>query len=74
MNIQIRTETPADYARIAEINARSFAPGTAMPPEYDFVPQVALVDIARHNPQFDPGLSLVACVQDRVIGQVLFPL
>ena len=72
MNILVRSETPADYSRIAEINARAFGPGTAMPPAYDFVPEVALVDMARHNPQFDPELALVACVQDRVIGQALF--
>ncbi len=72
MNILVRSETPADYSRIAEINARAFGPGTAMPPAYDFVPEVALVDMARHNPQFDPELALAACVQDRVIGQVLF--
>lgn len=63
MGINIRPETVQDYPAIAAINARAFG----------FAPSEALiVALARHHPAFDPELSLVAELDGRVIGHVLF--
>ncbi|MEP7291007.1 MAG: N-acetyltransferase [Chloroflexota bacterium] len=59
----IRSETVADYAAIARVNARAF----------DTSPLVyTIVDLHRHRPRFDPELSLVAEVDGCVVGHVLF--
>ena len=61
--IKIRPETIADYAAIARVNARAF----------DTHVKVAwLVSLHRHRTRFDPELSLVAEVDGRIVGHVLF--
>lgn len=62
MSITIRPETPADYAAIAQVNARAFAEAG----------EAALVDALRHRQAFDPQLSLVAVAQGQVVGHALF--
>jgi len=61
--IKIRSETIADYAAIARVNARAFDPHVSVP---------FLIDLHRHRTRFDPDLSLVAEVDGQVIGHVLF--
>ncbi len=58
----IRPETPADYAAIAAVNARAF--GRAAEP--------AIVALLRQGPRYEPALSLVAELDGRVAGHVLF--
>jgi predicted N-acetyltransferase YhbS len=58
----IRTETPADYAAIARVNALAFGR----------VGEVLLVDALRHRAGFDPELSLVAEQDGEIIGHGLF--
>ncbi len=60
--IHIRPETPADYAAIAGVNARAF--GRAA--------EAVIVDLLRHRARFDPELSLVAELDGRMVGHVLF--
>jgi predicted N-acetyltransferase YhbS len=63
LQITVRSETIADYAAIARVNARAF----------DTSPMVALIPtLHRHRRRFDPDLSLVAEVDGQVVGHVLF--
>ncbi|MCM1992175.1 GNAT family N-acetyltransferase [Oceanirhabdus seepicola] len=64
MNIKIRSEQIKDYRRIAEINALAF--------EGEYVGEVTMVDSLRHGTMFDQELSLVAEVEGKVMGHVLF--
>jgi len=59
----IRPETVADYAGIADVQVRAFGhrPGEAL-----------IVALHRQRGAFDPELSLVAEVDGRVVGHVLF--
>lgn len=61
--MKIRPETPHDYAAIATINARAFSnrPDEAL-----------IVALHRHRSAFDPELSLIVEVDDKIIGHVLF--
>ena len=61
--MSLRPESPSDYAAIAELTALAFD-GRAVEP--------AIVALLRQSPRFDPGLSLVAEVDGRVVGHVLF--
>ncbi|MCC7206750.1 MAG: N-acetyltransferase [Anaerolineae bacterium] len=62
-NVRIRPETPADYAAIADVNARAFANSAAEP---------VIVALQRARPGFDPELSLVAERDGQIVGHVLF--
>jgi putative acetyltransferase len=62
-DITIRKETPADRAAIFEVNLRAFG----QPAE------ATLVDALRRDGDFIPELSLVAVVEGRVAGHILFP-
>ncbi|MEQ8675491.1 MAG: N-acetyltransferase [Aggregatilineales bacterium] len=61
--MNIRPETPHDYAAIATINARAFSnrPDEAL-----------IVALHRHRADFDPDLSLVMESDGQIIGHVLF--
>lgn len=59
----IRPETPADIAAIHAVNRLAFDGREAEP---------GLVDAIRHSADFIPELSLVAVVDDRVVGHILF--
>ena len=72
MKVYIRSEQTADYARIADINALTFAANLDSPSENTYLPEVTLVDALRHGSNFDPQLSLVAEVSSQVVGHVLF--
>jgi putative acetyltransferase len=62
-DITIRPETPADRAAIFEVNLRAFG----QPAE------ATLVDGLRRDGDFIPELSLVAVVEGRIAGHILFP-
>lgn len=59
----IRSETPHDYAVIADIHVRAFE---------ERADEALIVSLSRHRSTFDPDLSLVAEEGGRVIGHVLF--
>lgn len=61
--MQIRAETPQDYAAIAEVHARAFG-GSAQVP--------SIVVLHRQRAAFDPELSLLAEEDGRLLGHVLF--
>ena len=63
MSVTVRPEHPADYAAIAHLTALAFDGRAAEP---------AIVALLRQSPRFDPALSLVAEVDGRVVGHVLF--
>lgn len=65
MNIIIRSEQEKDYSQIAEIHAMAF--------DYSYgMGEVLLVDALRHKESFDKELSLVAELDGRIVGHVLF--
>ncbi|MDQ3704819.1 MAG: GNAT family N-acetyltransferase [Chloroflexota bacterium] len=59
----MRPETIHDYAAIAEINVQAFDNRAA---------EALIVTLLRNRPQFDPELSLVAEIDGRLVGHVLF--
>src|SRR5688500_8847762 len=59
----IRPEIPADYHTIGNINAIAFGNRAA---------EAAIVALLRQHARFDPELSLVAVLDDQVVGHVLF--
>lgn len=61
--MQIRPETAADYAAIADIHIQAFDNRSA---------EAAIVALLRQRPSYDPELSLVAEIDGRVVGHVLF--
>src|SRR5262245_32971628 len=63
MQVTIRPERVADYPSIADVNAQAFDGRAAEP---------AMVALLRQGQRFDPGLSLVAEVESRVVGHALF--
>jgi putative acetyltransferase len=60
--MNIRPETPYDYADIADLHTRAFGR----------TPEALIVSLLRHRREFDPELSLVAEVDGRVVGHALF--
>jgi len=62
-DITIRPETPADIPAIFEVNLRAFG----QPAE------ATLVDALRRDGDFIPEFSLVAVVEGRIAGHILFP-
>ncbi len=61
--MNIRPETPADYAAIADMTIRAFGQRLG---------EALLVALARQHPFYDPELSLVAEVNGQVAGHALF--
>jgi putative acetyltransferase len=59
----IRPETVRDYATIAAVHAYAFDNHAA---------EAAIVALLRHRATFDPELSLVAEVEGKIVGHVLF--
>jgi putative acetyltransferase len=67
VTLVVRAETPADFAAVDDVVQRCFAlVGTAVAEE------VLLVRGIRALPEFDPELSLVADLDGRIIGHLLF--
>jgi predicted N-acetyltransferase YhbS len=65
LNIKIRKEEYDDYKSIAKINVLAFSSDR-------YIGEVALIDSLRHCVSFDRELSLVAEVDGKVVGYVLF--
>jgi putative acetyltransferase len=61
--VKIRSETPRDYAAIANLHARAFGGRGS---------EGAIVSLLRHRAGFDPDLSLVAELDGQIVGHVLF--
>jgi putative acetyltransferase len=61
--MQIRPETPRDYAAIADINIRAFG---------ERLNEAHIVAFQRQRSAFDPELSLVAEIDGKAVGHVLF--
>jgi predicted N-acetyltransferase YhbS len=61
-NLKIRSETIADYPAIAAVNFAAFG----------MIEEGSIVVLQRQSENFDPELSLVAEVDGRVVGHVLF--
>lgn len=62
MIIAIRPEIPADYAEVFEVNQLAFGQdGEAL-----------LVDALRKSEAFVPSLSLVAVLENSIVGHILF--
>jgi putative acetyltransferase len=61
--MNIRPETPADYADIADLQVHAFGGQIA---------EALLIAFLRQRRDFDPELSLVAEVDQRIVGHVLF--
>lgn len=69
MDIRIRSERISDYNGIANVNYEAFL---GWHPDNPYVSEPILVDLLRHNSMFDPDLSLVAELDGKVAGHVLF--
>ncbi len=62
MNFTIRQENKADFKNIYELNLLAF----------EEKEEAVLVDLLRENDEFIPQLSLVALLNDEIIGHILF--
>ena len=62
MNLTIRQENIADYKNIYELNLLAF----------EEKEEAILVDLLRKNNEFIPQLSLVALLNNEIIGHILF--
>lgn len=69
MNIILRSERVSDYAAIANINYDAFL---AWHPDNNYVSEITMVDLLRHNSKFDSELSIVAELDGEVVGHGLF--
>ncbi|MBD2450356.1 N-acetyltransferase [Nostoc sp. FACHB-152] len=58
----IRTETPQDYAAIAEVNTLAFGQEN----------EAKLIEAIRHSDRYIPELALVAEIDNLIVGQILF--
>ena len=65
--MKIRQEQPSDYAAVYEVVKTAFA--TA---EHSDGTEQDLVEALRHSPSFIPELSLVAVLDGKIVGHVLF--
>lgn len=65
--MDIRQERPSDYAAVYEVVETAFA--TA---EYSDGNEQNLVTALRHSPSFIPELSLVAAIDGKIVGHILF--
>ncbi len=62
MNITIRQENKTDYKKIYELNLLAF----------EEKEEAVLVELLRENDKFIPQLSLVALLNNKVVGHILF--
>lgn len=62
MDILIRRETPKDYPSIYKVNCEAFGKNN----------EAQLVDRLRYCKSFIPELSLVATINDHIVGYILF--
>ena len=62
MNLTIRQENIADYEKIYELNLIAF----------EEKEEAILVDLLRKKDEFIPQLSLVALLNDEIVGHILF--
>lgn len=62
MDIIIRAESKEDYGHITRVNTLAFGQKH----------EGMLIDKLRKTDKFDPNLSLVATVKDRIVGHILF--
>ena len=62
MEISIRKETSNDYSDVYAINKQAF----------EEEEEAKLVEILRHSSAFIPELSLVAIIEDNIVGHILF--
>jgi putative acetyltransferase len=69
VTLVVRAETPADFAAVDDVVQQCFARGATGVAE-----EVLLVRGIRALPEFDPELSLVAELDGRIIGHLLFSL
>ena len=65
--MEIRQERPADYEAVYEVVKTAFA--TA---EHSDGTEQDLVAALRHSPSFIPELSLVALLDGKIVGHILF--
>lgn len=64
MNLTIRQESKADYKKIYELNLLAF----------EEKEEAVLVDLLRENDEFIPQLSLVALLNNEIVGHILFTI
>ncbi|MBI9014953.1 MAG: GNAT family N-acetyltransferase [Clostridiales bacterium] len=69
MKIIIRSEEVKDYSKIANVNYLAFH---NWKPDNPFVRESIMVDVLRQHSGFNPELSLVAEVEGKIVGHVLF--
>mgnify|MGYP003585490927 CR=1 FL=1 len=62
MNLLIRSETAADRSAIYQVNKLAFEQES----------EARLVDLLRESDAFIPGLSLVAVLDNQIVGHILF--
>lgn len=62
MNIKIRQETPNDFNAVFEVNKLAFGQDN----------EAKLVELLRQSNAFVPELSLVAAIDNKIIGHILF--
>jgi putative acetyltransferase len=62
MNVSIKEETEADFADVYQLNRSAFGQES----------EATLVELLRNSNSFVPGLSLVATIENKVVGHILF--
>src|SRR5690625_4450421 len=62
MKIEIRQEQPSDYTDVFAVNCRAFGRNN----------EAKLVDALRISDAFIPGLSIVALIDGKIVGHILF--
>src|SRR5215210_5787332 len=62
MKIEIRQERNTDHVEVYEINQNAFGQDT----------EAKLVELLRHSEAFIPELSLVALLNNKIVGHILF--
>jgi putative acetyltransferase len=62
MNLKIRQETKDNFNEISEVNRLAFGRDN----------EAKLVNQLRYSDAFVPGLSLIATIDDKIVGHILF--
>lgn len=65
--MQIRQENATDYSEVASLIEQAFAKA-----KHSDGNEAQLVAKLRHSPNFIPELSLVAVIDDQIVGHILF--